>query len=229
MEVKKSPEADLERKRPMWLLIGYVMVLAALFVALEWSERDITFDTSQTIADLVFEEEIEIPVIEQPKPITPPPPVAPPAVADVLTIVDDEIDVEENITFSSEEEEESDEIDYIPITMEEEEPAEAEIYELIEEMPQFPGGLSALMRYLGRNIKYPEVAYSNGIQGCVMCQFLVNEDGSISDEMIVRGIDPDLDKEALRVISSMPNWVPGKLHGKPVRVRYTLPVMFRLK
>ncbi len=96
-------------------------------------------------------------------------------------------------------------------------------------MPQFPGGEQALFKFLNENIKYPVIAQENGIQGRVICQFVVNTDGSIVDIQVVRGVDPSLDKEAVRVIQSMPKWIPGKQRGKPVRVRFTLPINFKLQ
>lgn len=105
--------------------------------------------------------------------------------------------------------------------------APEEIFTIVEEMPQFPDGDVA--SYLAKNIKYPVVAQENGIQGRVICQFVVNKDGSIVDVQVVRGVDPSLDKEALRVIQSMPKWTPGKQRNQPVRVKYTLPVNFKLQ
>ena len=122
------------------------------------------------------------------------------------------------------------EIKYVPVEVEEEEPEEQAIFEVVEEMPQFPeGGQAGLMKYLSSNIKYPTIAQENGTQGRVTVQFVVNQDGSIVDVKVLRGVDPYLDKEAIRVISSMPKWIPGKQRGKPVRVKYTVPVMFRLQ
>ena len=104
------------------------------------------------------------------------------------------------------------------------------IFEVVEHMPEFPdGGMSALMEYLSKNIKYPTIAQENGTQGRVTVQFVVNKDGSIVDAKVIRGVDPYLDKEALRVIGTMPKWKPGMQRGKPVRVKYTVPVMFRLQ
>jgi protein TonB len=96
-------------------------------------------------------------------------------------------------------------------------------------MPTFPGGDGELFKFLSNNVKYPVIAQENGIQGRVICQFTVNKDGSIVDVVVVRSVDPSLDKEAIRVIKSMPNWSPGKQRGKPVRVKYTLPVNFKLQ
>lgn len=106
---------------------------------------------------------------------------------------------------------------------------ETKIFTVVEQMPSFPGGTGALMQYLSRNIKYPPVAEENGIQGRVICSFVVERDGSVTDVRIEKGVDPSLDKEAIRVVSSMPKWIPGRQNGQSVRVKYTLPVTFRLQ
>ena len=222
MEVKKSPKADLENKRSTWLLVGYVAVLAVMFVAFEWTERDVKIDMSQAVADLVFEEEIEIPITEQPEMATPPPPPEAPTIVETLTIVDDDMDIESTEIASSEETGQAVEIAYVPPTVEEEEVEEQEIFEVVEQMPEFPnGGMAGLMQYLSKNIKYPTIAQENGTQGRVTVQFVVNADGSIVDAKVIRGVDP--------VINSMPKWKPGMQRGKAVRVKYTVPVMFRLQ
>lgn len=228
MEIKKTPKADLESKKPTWLLIGYVIVLACMFVAFEWTQRDYKIDTSQAVTDAVFEEEM-IPITEQEEKVAPPPPEAP-SIAETLEIVDDQADVEETDIASSEETGQKVEVKYVPVAVEEEAPEEQTIFEVVEQMPEFPdGGMAGLMRYLSKNIKYPTIAQENGTQGRVTVQFVVNKDGSIVDARVLRGVGPYLDKEAIRVISSMPKWKPGMQRGKPVRVKYTVPVMFRLQ
>ncbi len=219
----------MENKKSTWLLVGYVIVLAFMFVAFEWTKRDVKIDTSQAVTDVVFEEEIEIPITEQPEVVVPPPPEAP-SIAETLTIVEDDADVEETTIASSEETGQAVEIKYVPIAVEEEEPEEQTIFEVVEQMPEFPdGGMAGLMQFLSKNIKYPTIAQENGTQGRVTVQFVVNKDGSIVDAKVLRGVDPYLDKEALRVIGTMPKWKPGMQRGKPVRVKYTVPVMFRLQ
>ena len=199
-----------------------------MFIAFDWTKRDIKIDTSQAITDLVFEEEI-IPITEQPEQVAPPPPEAP-SIAETLTIVDDDADVEETTIATSEETNQAVEIKYVPVAVEEEEPEEQTIFEVVEQMPEFPnGGMAGLMQYLSKNIKYPTIAQENGTQGRVTVQFVVNKDGSIVDAKVLRGVDPYLDKEAVRVIMGMPKWKPGMQRGKPVRVKYTVPVMFRLQ
>lgn len=227
MEIKKSPKADLEGKKSTWMLIGYVIVLAFMFVAFEWTERDKVIDTSQAIVDIVFEEEI-IPITQQPENIPPPPPEAP-SVAEVLQIVEDDAEVEQTAIASTEDTGERVEVKYVPVVVEEEEPEEQTIFEVVENMPEFPGGNAALMQFLSKNIKYPTIAQENGTQGRVIVQFVVNRDGSVVDPVVVRSVDPYLDKEALRVIGQMPKWKPGMQRGKAVRVKYTVPVMFRLQ
>ncbi|MBR1415652.1 MAG: energy transducer TonB [Prevotella sp.] len=111
----------------------------------------------------------------------------------------------------------------------EEKEEETKIFEVVEQMPQFPGGDAALMQYLSSHIKYPAVAEENGIQGRVVCTFVVERNGSITDVRVVKSVDPSLDKEAVRVIKGMPSWIPGKQNGSAVRVKYTVPVTFRLQ
>lgn len=103
------------------------------------------------------------------------------------------------------------------------------VFDVVEEMPSFPGGNGALMSYLASNIKYPVVAQENGVQGRVIVSFVVERDGSISDVRVARSVDPSLDREAQRVVKSMPRWKPGKQNGSAVRVKYTVPVVFRLQ
>lgn len=228
MEIKKTPKADLENKKSTWMLIGYVIVLAFMFIAFEWTKRDIKIDTSQALTDLYFEEEM-VPITEQEEKVAPlPPEVAP--INETLEIVADDADVEETVIASSEETGKAVEVKYVPVTVVEEEPEEQTIFEVVEQMPEFPnGGMAGLMQFLSKNIKYPTIAQENGTQGRVTVQFVVNKDGSIVDAKVIRGVDPYLDKEALRVIGTMPKWKPGMQRGKPVRVKYTVPVMFRLQ
>jgi protein TonB len=106
---------------------------------------------------------------------------------------------------------------------------ENKVFDVVEQMPSFPGGQSALMQYLQSNVKYPVVAQENGVQGRVVVSFVVERDGSITDVQVVRSVDPSLDREAQRVVRSMPKWIPGKQNGQAVRVKYNVPVSFRLQ
>lgn len=228
MEVKKSPKADLEGKKTTWLLLGFVVVLAAMFIAFEWTERDKKVSADSGIADVQFEEEI-IPITEQEQKPAPPPPDAP-KVEEVLEIVKNDAKIEESTIQSSEETGKAVEVKYVAApVVQEEEPEEQQIFQVVEEMPEFPGGMAECLKFLGKNIKYPTISQENGVQGKVIVQFVVNKDGSIVDPVVVRSVDPYLDKEALRVIKQMPKWKPGKQRNKPVRVKYTVPVTFKLQ
>lgn len=228
MEIKKSPKADLEGKKTTWLLIGFVLILAVMFVAFEWTERDKQVTTDSGAEMPIFEEEM-IPITEQEEPKQAPPPPEAPKVEEVLQIAENDADVQETTIRSSEENNQAVEIKYVAPVVEEEEPEEAEIFMVVEEMPEFPGGMAECLKFLGKNIKYPTIAQENGVQGRVIVQFVVNQDGSIVDPVVVRSVDPYLDKEALRVIKTMPKWKPGKQRGKAVRVKYTVPVTFKLQ
>ena len=231
MEVKKSPKADLEKTKGMGVLMGMVVGLAVLFVGFEWGTRDIQVVTAdEGVADIIAEEEIEITRPENTPPPPPPPPA--PVETEVLNVVDDdgELEQQEIVTSEDSQTEAQTQTFVAPVVEEEEEESAQQIFTVVEEMPDFPdGGLQGLLKFLAKNIKYPVIAQENGIQGRVVCAFVVNKDGSIVDIEVLRGVDPSLDKEAVRVLGTMPKWKPGKQRGKPVRVKYTVPVMFRLQ
>ena len=176
--------------------------------------------------DFQFEEEIEIQQTSQETPPPPPPPVV--QEVEVLNVVEDDVETEE-IQINTEDDKDVEGVIQAPVEIQEEEPEDEPIFVIVENKPEYPGGDAALMKYISENIKYPVIAQENGIQGRVICQFVVNKDGSIVDITVVRGVDPSLDKEAVRVIKSMPTWKPGKQRGKAVRVKYTLPIVFRLQ
>ena len=227
MEIKKSEKADLERGKGTSILIGFVMALAVLFVALEWTEREVEDNSDLYMARETTITEEMVPITLPEKKTVPPPPAAV-AKADIIKIVEDDADIEEDIMVSTEDQVEwvdLDEVDYIEV---EPEPEEEEVFMVVEDAPEFPGGINALLEYLKKNIKYPAICRDNNIQGRVIVSFVVNKDGKIVDPEIVKGVNPSLDKEALRVISTMPNWKPGYQRGKPVRVKYSVPVNFRL-
>ena len=228
MEIKKSPKADLEGKKSTWLLIGYVLILAVLFVSFEWTERDKQVTTDTGIVEPIFEEEM-VPITEQEEVKQAPPPPEAPKVEEVLKIVENDAQVEESTIQSSEETGQAVDVKYVPVDVEEEPVEEEQIFQVVEEMPEFPGGMAECLKFLDKNIKYPTIAQENGVQGRVIVQFVVNSDGTIVDPVVMRSVDPYLDKEALRVIKMMPKWKPGKQRGKAVRVKYTVPVTFKLQ
>ena len=228
MEVKKAPIADLEGKKTTWLLVGYIFILAFMFVAFEWTRHDV-IETGEVfeVAMIDFEEEI-IPITMQEKPVAPVP-VEAKQITETIEIVEDDAEIEETIIASDEDMGEQVEITDIEHVVVEEPEKEEEIFQVVEAMPEFPGGTAALMKWLKDNMKYPSICQDNGIQGRVIVQFVVNKDGSIVDPVVARSVDPYLDKEALRVVKAMPKWKPGEQRGKAVRVKFTLPVQFRLQ
>ena len=226
MQVKKSEKASLENDKLVYVLMGFVFVLSLCYVALEWTEREVTkYEVSDT--DFLFEEEVEIQQTSQETPPPPPPPQV--QEVEVLNVVEDDKEVE-SIEVNTEDDKEVEVVIAAPVEAPEEEEEEEVVFVVVEKMPEFPGGQQALFKYLSENVKYPVIAQENGIQGRVICQFVVNRDGSIVDVEVVRsGGDPSLDKEAIRVIKSMPKWKAGQQRGKAVRVKYTVPVNFRLQ
>ena len=227
MEIKKSEKADLERGKGTSLLIGFVMALAVMFVALEWTEREVE-DNSEIYAapDLIFEAE-EVPITMPEKKQVPPPPAAV-TKAEIIEIVEDDADIEEDIMASFEDQSDWVDINDLEEVVVEEEPEEDAPFMVVEDMPEFPGGQAALLDYLRKNIKYPRLSQENGVQGRVLVQFVVNKDGSIVDPEVVKNVDPLLDKEALRVISTMPKWKPAMQNGQVVRGHDVIPVTYRL-
>ena len=228
MENKKSPKADLENKRNMFLLLGLVIALGVVLVAFEYKISPKKTELLGQVQYTEIEEEF-IPVTREPEVKPPPPP--PPQVVEVLNIVDDEVEIEDELTIEDTEVTDDMIIDVAPViqTRKEEEEDDAKIFFYVEEMPEFPGGERALLQFISNSIKYPVIAQENGIQGRVHITFVVNVDGSVSDPRITRPVDPSLDKEALRVISLLPKWNPGKQGGKPVRVSYNVPIYFQLQ
>ena len=226
MQLKKSPKASLEDKKLTYVLMGLVLVLSICYVAFEWTEKEVTkYEVTDT--EFFFEEEIDIQQTTQETPPPPPPPAM--QEVEVLNVVEDDVETE-TIEINTEDDKDVEVVIAPPVEAPVEEEEEEVIFVVVESIPEFPGGQQALFKYLAENVKYPVIAQENGIQGRVICQFVVNKDGSIVDVVAVRSSgEPSLDKEAIRVIQSMPKWKPGKQRGKPVRVKYTVPVNFRLQ
>ena len=175
-----------------------------------------------------MEEEI-IPITQQMMKPPPPPPPAP-KLTDLIEIVDQELDIDEELEIEDVEADVENRTDYSydydGTGYDEGDYGEEDIFQVVEDMPTFPGDIN---KWLGKNVKYPVIAQENNIQGRVTVQFVIERDGSITDVKVLRGVDPSLDKEAVRVVKSMPKWKPGKQRGKPVRVSYTVPINFRLQ
>ncbi len=228
MELKKSPKADLENKRNVFVQLGLVIALLACFYGFEATSKVAQVDSLGSMSNQAIEEEI-IPVTRQDQP--PPPPPPPPKVVDMLVIVDDNTEIIDELEIEDSEATNKTAITAVmQVSNEKEEEAEdAPVFFIVEEMPEFPGGQLALRKFIAQAVKYPVIAQENGIQGKVFVNFVVGKDGSITNAKISRGVDPSLDKEALRVVMSLPKWKPGKQGGKAVRVSYTVPINFQLQ
>ena len=226
MQLKKSQKASLEDKKVVYVLMGFVFVLSLCYVALEWTEKEVT---KYEVADMEFTFEEEVEIQQTTQETTPPPPPPPVQEVEVLNVVEDDVETE-SIEINTEDDKDVEVVIAAPVEAPVEEEEEEVVFVVVETMPEFRGGQQALFKYLSENVKYPVIAQENGIQGRVICQFVVNKDGSIVEVEVVRsGGDASLDKEAVRVIKSMPKWKPGKQRGKAVRVKYTVPVNFRLQ
>jgi protein TonB len=222
MIAKKSPDADLERRKGSFTLIGLLVALAVTLVAFEWTAFDRRDLEMAKFTDEQLEEEV-IPPSSAP----PPPPPPPPAPAEIIEIVEDDVELPEE-TRAVDMEATAETVFEAP-TQRQEEEVEDTPFTVVEDPPTFPGGESALFAYLSKSIKYPQMAQDAGIQGKVYVTFVVERDGSITDVKLMRGIGGGCDEEAIRVVKNMPKWSPGKQRGKPVRVQFTLPVHFKLR
>ena len=221
-DTKKSPKADLESKKILFTEIGLIIALAIVLLAFEWKSYEKTeMDLMTRAVDDTPEEMIEITQHEKP-----PPPPKPPQQTTIIEIVEDDIEIEDEIEIDVEADQETEVEEYIPV--EEEEESEEVIFTVVESMPTFPGGDAARIKYLNNNIKYPQMARESGIQGRVFVTFVVERNGKVTDVKVLRGIGGGCDEEAIRVIKNMPNWVAGKQRGKPVRVQFNMPILFKL-
>jgi len=226
MEEKKSPKANLENKKLMFTQIGLIISLFIAWLAFEhksYDKREIDPSLLRQ-TEVVEEEMVEITKQEEPKPQ----PVEMPKQTTQLEIVQDDVEVED-IEINADMDQNEVMEEYVAPEIEEEEVVEAEVFTIVEEMPSYPGGDAKMYEYLGKNIKYPQIARESSIQGRVFVNFVVEPDGSVSNVKVLRGIGGGCDEEAMRVVKTMPKWKPGKQRGKAVRVSYTLPVVFKLQ
>src|SRR5574344_2317239 len=247
MDVKKTPAADLESSRLTNLLIGFILVLALIYVSFEYTQRDEKVKIKDFETEPLMEQEIT-PLTQQshriaPQTIAPPPSLLAakdkkaPTVADKINVVDNQAGVKDEETETSEqtgqnvmvgtgtgtEDKTADET--TPTAADDLDP---KVFDVVEQLPEFPGGITEYLKWLTKNLRYPQDAQQRNIQGKVIVQFIVNKDGMITSPKIVHSLDPSCDKEVMRVIKKMPKWKPGQEHRKPVRVKYSLPVIFKL-
>ena len=231
MEIKKSAKANLENKKLLFTEIGVIIALGVVYIAFDWSTSDKQVSVFEETAEVVEAEEM-IPITQETPP--PPPTAAPkiPILSDQIDIVDDEIQVDDNLFMNLEDDASMgvEIMDYVETVEEEVVEEEAIPFQFVEEKPSFMGGdANAFSKWVNERLVYPEIAKENGVSGRVTLQFTVNTDGTVSNIKVLRGVDPSLDKEAVRVVSMSPKWTPGKQRDRAVKVTYTFPVIFQLR
>lgn len=227
MERKKSKKADLENKKGVFIQVGLVVALSVILIGFEWTTQEKEEEDTGIVSSIDMEDEM---VVTRRNPPPEPQKIEIPKVAEVLEIVEDDIEIED-FDFDMEVDDETDYV-FTNITDDgEEEYAEEQIFYIVEDMPTFNGGDPAIefRKYISQNLEYPEIAAENGISGRVIVQFAVNAQGKVVDAAIVRSVDPALDKEAIRVVMASPPWTPGKQRGKAVKVLFTFPINFVLQ
>ena len=230
MEIKKTEKASLENKKLLFVEIGLVVSLAITLFAFEWTSTETETALLEDTTEVLIEEEIISTQMETP----PPPPEAPkiPVLSDQIDIVDDEIEIEDDMFMNLEDDASLgvEIMDYVEVVEEEVVEEEAIPFQLVEEKPSFQGGdANQFSKWVNSRLVYPEIAKENGVQGRVTLQFTVEKDGSVTKVKVLRGVDPSLDKEAVRVVSMSPKWKPGKQRDRAVPVTYTFPVIFQLR
>ena len=229
MEIKKSEKASLENKKLLFIEIGLVVSLGITLLAFEWTTTETETTLLEDTTEILIEEEIISTQMDTP----PPPPAAPkiPVLSDQIDIVDDEIEIEDDMFVNLEDDASLgvEIMDYVEV---EEEVIEEEAipFHIVETKPSFQGGdANQFSKWVNSRLVYPEIAKENGVQGRVTLQFTVEKDGSVTKVKVLRGVDPSLDKEAVRVVSMSPKWKPGKQRDRAVPVTYTFPVIFQLR
>ncbi len=235
MKPKKLPNVSLENKKSLFLQIGFVIALAIVLVVFNWTTEEKEVVEIELTTTVGVEEEL-IPVTRRTQ-AAPLKPIKQSDAMDQLNIVSDDIQLEEELEISSTEIDEQTRISFVDYEIGEareveveEEVIEEEIisFYLLEDKPEFPGGEMALLSYLATNTKYPLLAQETGISGRVYVSFIIDKKGNVTNVKLVRSVHEILDKEALRVVKTLPQWKPGKQRGVPVRVEYIIPITFVL-
>lgn len=224
MEPRKTNSADLERKRTVFFQLGLIISISAALVAFEWKTPDRGIVLPPRTEVEPPEEINEVFTAKKPEP---PKPLITTILKEVANNTQDLIDIEIKTEIDLDEKVEP--YKFHEIQPEDPPIVEPEIFTVVANMPEFPGGYEALVKYLSENIKYPKLAKETGISGTVFVTFVIEPDGSVSSIAVLRGEPGGLTEEAVRVVSEMPAWTPGKQRGKPVRVRMNLPVKFVLR
>ena len=223
METKKTKKADLEKNRTLFLELGLLLVLSIILIAFEWTTTSLKVNVLDFQSEDIGDEELTRITRQKEKQLEKPPP--PPIFVEVINIVANDEELIDQLDLEDQEADPDLEMYFIPY---EEEEADEEIdFYIVEEKPKFKGGdVNAFRKWIKANIQYPEIAAIHGVGGKVFMEFAINSKGQVVDVEVIKGADPALDKEALRVVNSSPRWEPGKQRGKPVKVRFRFPINF---
>lgn len=226
MEIKKSPKADLQNKRGLLLEIGLVISLGLVILAFWYTPKERKVEVIEQKVEVVDQETIEV-TRQKEEPPAPPRKVEVKAISDLLDIVDNDTKISTEITFDDFDE---DATVIQQVAVEEEEIEDDQPFLVAETMPSFQGGgLETFRAWVQQNVRFPQIALENGIQGRVVVSFVIEKDGRLTNIVVLQTPDRSLSDEAIRVLNKSPKWTPGKQRNQPVRVKYTLPVEFRVQ
>lgn len=227
MEAKKSPKANLEKWKGLFLEVGLVAALTGALVAFNWK----SYDTEvQEFSTRTVVEEVEEVVLQTQEDQPDPEPPEAPEITTEFEVVDDNKEIENELHVDMNDNANTQVVEFTPVeTTEEVVEKEEEIFVFVEEQPSFPGGDEELYKFLAENIQYPALARENNVEGKVFVQFVVEKNGSITQVKLVKDIGSGCGQEAMRVVKSMPKWKPGKQRGTAVRSQFTLPIRFKLR
>ncbi|MBQ2360826.1 MAG: energy transducer TonB [Prevotella sp.] len=237
MESKKTSKADLNEKRGTFFVLGIILALSLLFVSLEYTSKEFdSFLEDEYLDDLAQDFELLPSMDEEEELETASPQERTTVLTENIKVTEEipsEIDntsiptplIEQEVTEDMTNEKETDEQTPPNVAEQAEEPIQ---FRIVEQYPEFPGGMMEYMKWLTRNLRYPDIARSQKIQGKVVVQFIVNQDGTIADAKVVKSVNPHLDREAMRVIRMMPSWKPGIQDNKPCKTMVAVPIVFKL-
>ena len=228
MELKKNEKANLESKKSLFLQIGLIVALLVCLGAMEWTSGQKKDSAFAGMTEEAIEEE-QIPVTEETPPEEMPPPEV--TVTDLFEIVEDDVVIDSDVKFEDDETSEDKVVEiYAPVLKAEEEEVEEEVFVIVEDMPKFKGGdINTFREWVQKRVRYPELAAENGIQGRVFITFVVETNGTVSNVTVSRSVDQLLDDAAKEAVMASPKWEPGMQRGRPVRVRYSIPIIFQLQ
>jgi protein TonB len=229
MEAKKSPKADLENKKTLFIQVGLVIALVLCLLAFNWTTGQKNDSVFEGMTEQAIEEE-QIPVTEELPPEQAPPPEV--TVTDLFEIVQDDVVLTNEVSFDDDETTEDKVVEiYAPVSLQaEEEATEEEVFVIVEDMPKFKGGdINKFREWVQKRVRYPELASENGIQGRVYITFVVETSGLVSSVSVTRSVDALLDEAAKEAVEASPKWEPGMQRGRPVRVRYSIPIIFQIE